>query len=150
MLAKTLLMAAAFLVGLAAVFISALLKKPKKSKDGVPKPIKEKKPYTYAEYKQDLYDGRLTLDEIMEKCGGAPPKPPPKEPPPPAALQSRMDWFENASKGKKIRVVQPPVPQLVMKVYPVPCDCDSVMYPRSSVACKKCRGTGTVYIHDGR
>jgi hypothetical protein len=42
--------------------------------------------YTYAQFKDDLYNKGLTFNEIYEKCGGVLPQKPPPEPPAPAPI----------------------------------------------------------------
>lgn len=100
--------------------------------------------YTWDDLQRDLYDSKLTLNEIMEKCGGVLPKKPgkgaaqgpesgPEEPK--GRLAELQAWFGKRAQETPVLKVVPPPPQ------PPPV----VTLSGQSVRCPYCAGSGQAY-----
>ncbi len=65
-------------------------------------PVRKPNPnYTYQQFKEDLYNQKLTFDEIYEKCGGVLPQKPPPPPPPILPMSIHEIQGQNAGDGSQ-------------------------------------------------
>lgn len=126
------------------------------------KPDAEKKVYTRTQLLKDLENPMLTLEEILERCGGEIPKEESAEAPPNKNDRSkeRLQWFQNVCETvKTLKVVPPPPPpQPVAKIdfFVVPCGWCTNSNMRSTLygstgkyRCDRCKDTGMIRIAKG-
>lgn len=134
-----------------------------------PPPAEAKAPYTYKDFMREILDDRVSISDILDRCGGSVPVDPAGTPPiAPAGidrdrLAARLEWFRlMMAKNPAVPLVPPPpppAPVFAFKGQIVPCDCRKSAeggYPmrqygsgpiRHGEKCRACGGTGFVVIH---
>lgn len=136
----------------------------------IPAPEHWTKTYTYEEFARDFSNEKVSIDDLLKQYSGTeiPPKPeePKKEPEKPEKPErdlasERQAWFAKASeKQNKLKIVPPPVPQVVISIKGIPVPCPSCKggyelgrwaTPSSmSSRCAKCNGMGIIVIVGGK